>query len=65
MGLTLAHKLYHQLKAELDEVLARLQQDDIDIDEAMKLHEQGTKLVAELETYLKTAENKITKHKRA
>lgn len=61
----MANKSYRELKEQLDEVLARLQQDDIDIDEAMKLHEQGTKLVAELETYLKTAENKITKHKRA
>ncbi|MCA9334160.1 exodeoxyribonuclease VII small subunit [Candidatus Saccharibacteria bacterium] len=61
----MANKSYRELKGQLDEVLARLQQDDIDIDEAMKLHEQGTKLVAELETYLKTAENKITKHKRA
>ncbi|MCA9337367.1 exodeoxyribonuclease VII small subunit [Candidatus Saccharibacteria bacterium] len=61
----MANKSYRELKEQLDEVLARLQQDDIDIDEAMKLHQHGTKLVTELETYLKTAENKITKHKRA
>lgn len=52
---------YQTLRQELDKVLGKLQQTDLDIDEAIKLHEHGTKLVAQLQKHLKTAENKIAK----
>ncbi len=42
--------------SELETILAKLQSNDISLDEAIKLHETGKKLVAELEGYLKTAE---------
>lgn len=54
-------KTYKELQAELDEVLTALQSDDVDVDEAIELYEKGMKLANELETYLKTAQNKVTK----
>ena len=54
---------YQTLSAELDGVLAALQQPDVQVDEAVKLYEQGLKLVAQCEQHLKQAENKLTKLK--
>ncbi len=54
---------YQTLSKELDEVMERLQSDDISIDEAVASYERGMQLVKELETYLKKAENKVTKIK--
>lgn len=56
---------YEQLKTELDTILAELQRDDLDIDQALKHYERGLKLVKQLEQYLKTAENKVTELKAA
>jgi len=50
---------YGSLSLELSEVLAKLQQPDIRVDEAVELYEKGLKLVGQLETHLKTAENKV------
>jgi exodeoxyribonuclease VII small subunit len=47
---------------ELDEVLARLQDPDIQVDEATKLYDAGLKLVDEIEAYLNQAENTVRKH---
>lgn len=52
---------YAELSRELDGIIEQLQAAEVDIDEAVKLYERGTTLVKELEKYLKTAENKITK----
>lgn len=49
-------KTYQQLQQELDDVLSRLQADNLDIDKAMELHKKGKALVLELESYLKKAE---------
>lgn len=54
---------YQELSAELDTILAQLQTDDFDIDEAIKLYERGIEISKELESYLKTAQNKVTKLK--
>ena len=54
---------YQTLSAKLDDVLARLQQPDIGVDEAVALYEQGLKLVKQCEAQLATAENKIEKLK--
>lgn len=54
-------KTYRQLKDELDEVLVQLQDPAIDIDKAIKLHERGKKLLAELQIYVEDAEEKIKK----
>lgn len=53
---------YQAKSAELEQVLADLQNPDIQIDEATKLHTAGLQLIAELETYLKQAENEVRKH---
>ena len=59
----MAENKYQTLNAELDGVLAKLQDPDVEVDEAVKLYEQGTQLIAQLEKHLKQAENKLTKLK--
>lgn len=54
---------YHELSQELDTILAQLQSDDVQVDEALKLYERGVAVTKQLETYLKTAENKVAKIK--
>lgn len=54
---------YKALSTELDQVLDKLQAGDVDIDEAMTLYERGMTITKELESYLKTAENKVRKVK--
>jgi exodeoxyribonuclease VII small subunit len=58
-------KDYQALSLELDEVLAKMQQPDVRVDEAVALYEQGLKLIEELEKHLQQAENKIEKLKLA
>lgn len=43
---------YQELKQELDTILARMQHEDTDIDEALELHKQGEALLKLLEAYL-------------
>ena len=53
---------YKELRAELDSIISRLQQDTgSDIDDSVKLYERGAFIIDELQNYLKTAENKIKK----
>jgi exodeoxyribonuclease VII small subunit len=54
---------YSTLNQKLDDILARLQQPDVKVDEAVELYEQGLKLAIKLEAHLKQAENKITRLK--
>jgi len=54
---------YQTLSAELDAVLAKLQDPNVQVDDAVKLYEQGVRLTAQLEKHLQTAENKLTKLK--
>ena len=56
---------YQTLNAELEEVLDRLQQPDVRVDEAVQLYERGLHLVDELEKHLQQAENKIEQLKLA
>ena len=56
---------YGELHTELGEVLARLQQPDVRVDEAVQLYEAGLKLVGQLEAHLQSAENTIKKIKLA
>ncbi len=53
---------YSAKDAELASILAQLQDSEIQIDEATKLHASGLKLLDELEMYLKQAENEVRKH---
>lgn len=52
---------YTAKTTELETVLEKLQSKDVSLDEAVKLHEQGRVLVAELENFLKHAENTVKK----
>lgn len=51
--------LSDQLK-ELDELIAWFDQDDFDLDEALKKFDEGAKLTSEIEARLQKLENKIT-----
>lgn len=46
---------------ELQQLLADLQDDGLDVDAALQKYERGQQLVKELSKYLETAENTITK----
>lgn len=58
-------KDYQALSLELDEVLAKLQQPDVQVDQAVTLYEQGLALISQLEAHLEQAENKIEELKLA
>jgi len=51
---------YNDLKDELDNIMAQLQRDDLDVDQALKLYQRGLELVKKLEQHLKSAENTLT-----
>jgi exodeoxyribonuclease VII small subunit len=50
---------YQAMKDELDDVIAQLQTEDLDIDKAVVLYERGQQLTAELQAYLKKAQNRV------
>jgi exodeoxyribonuclease VII small subunit len=52
---------FQAASAELDGLLAKLQDPDIQIDEAARLYEAGLKLLTELENYLQHAETIVKK----
>jgi exodeoxyribonuclease VII small subunit len=54
---------YQALKSELDGIMQALQQEDLDVDQALKHYERGLELVKILENYLKTAENRVSELK--
>ncbi|MEK7594811.1 MAG: exodeoxyribonuclease VII small subunit [Patescibacteria group bacterium] len=54
-----AQPTYQDLKTELDDVMSELSREDLDIDKALQYYQRGIELVKQLETYLKTAENKV------
>jgi exodeoxyribonuclease VII small subunit len=53
---------YRAKSEALERIVSELQNPDIQIDDATKLHAEGVKLIAELETYLSQAEIEIQKH---
>lgn len=58
-----AEPTYQDLQARLDEILVKLQTDELDADAAVALYEQGLDLVKQLEDKLASAENKVAKLK--
>jgi exodeoxyribonuclease VII small subunit len=50
---------YNQLKNELNEVIVKLQSDDLDVEEALELYKKGQTLIEQLEKYLEKAENTV------
>ena len=53
-----------ELNTELDMIVDQLQAGDLDIDEAIKLHARGVKIVEQLEDYLSNAKNEIEQLKK-
>lgn len=56
-------KTYAELKTQLDEILQRMEDPDVSIDDAVGLYEAGMSTIKKIEDYLAGAENKITKIK--
>lgn len=54
---------YQEQSAELEAILLELQSGELDIEVAVKRYERGLELIAALEDYLKTAENRVRKLK--
>ncbi len=52
---------YRQLNKELEIILDKLQSSDLDVDQIINEYQKGIDIVDQLEKYLKTAQNKITK----
>jgi len=59
----MAEKSYKQLQEELEDLLARLDNDELDVDAAIETYEKATKIIAALQLHLKKAENKLSKVK--
>lgn len=53
-------KSYETLKQELDAIVASLQSGEVAVDEAIKLHTAGEKIIAQLEAQLQSLENTVT-----
>ena len=54
---------YQDLKQRLDEIIASLQDEELDIDAAIKLHTEGQKVIASLDAYLVAATADFEKSK--
>ena len=52
-------KKYRQLRDELDSIMAELQREDLDVDQALEHYQRGLELIKQLEKHLGGAENKI------
>ena len=50
---------YQELREQLDEIMQQLQAEDLDVDTAIALYEQGQKLLVALDKRLQAAENHI------
>lgn len=56
-------KTYQAMAQELAAYIEWFEGDSVNLDEAIAKYEQAMELLEEMETYLKTAQNKITKIK--
>jgi len=55
------NKTYRQMSEELAELMAWFESEEVDLDEAVNKYKQAMDLIAQMEAYLKSAENKIKK----
>lgn len=58
-SLSTSGKSYRELQGRLEEVLAKLQSPELDIDEAAQAYEEGLRLISQLEKHLQQTENNI------
>lgn len=56
---------YQALSNQLDEVVAKLQDPEVNIDDAVKYYETALGLIEKLEAYLEAAENRVRELKLA
>lgn len=56
-----AKKTYRQLGDELNRIMEWFEAGDVDLDQALVKYEEAVQILGQMETYLKTAENKIKK----
>jgi exodeoxyribonuclease VII small subunit len=56
---TIDNLTFAELSSQLEDILLKLQAEDLDVDHALELHEQGTVLIKQLEQRLSSAENVI------
>ncbi len=54
-------KSYRELSAQLGKLLAWFESEELDLEQATSKYEQAIELMATMEKYLKTAENKVRK----
>lgn len=47
--------------SRLNEIVSKIQNDEISLDDSIKLYEEGNKIIASLEKELEEAQNKIEK----
>lgn len=59
----MADKSYQQLQKDLDALMTKLQDDELDVDAAIETYEKASKIIADLQKHLKSAENKLNKVK--
>jgi exodeoxyribonuclease VII small subunit len=59
MSDTTAVDTYEQLYAQLQEVVARLEQGELPLDETLRLYEQGVRLAASCQRLLDSAELRV------
>lgn len=57
----MAQKTYKQLSEELAGIIAWFEGEAVDLDKAIAKYDEAVKLLAEMEKYLKTTENKVKK----
>ena len=50
---------FNLLKQQLDELVAKLQSDELDVDEALAYYKQAEQLITKLKAYLLQAENSV------
>jgi exodeoxyribonuclease VII small subunit len=51
---------YIELSQELNGVMTRLEQGELDVDEAVECYDRGLQIVSILETHLSDAENRVS-----
>lgn len=61
--MTIVKPTYEELNRELESIITLLQQDDTDIDIAVKQYQRGLELTKQIEHYLTEASNSITELK--
>jgi exodeoxyribonuclease VII small subunit len=60
-GLAIAEMSFEEALSELEDIVARLEQGEVDLEDSIALYERGTALKAHCEAKLKGAESRLEK----